>query len=146
MKMPKKRNKVKKRSITYRHVWYVNISNCVYWLDIHSVKVWWRYVSPNANDVLFYDITFGIILDCMYVQCQIFVFYPTRFSYTKIIFWAFIQNVFMMFQFAFEEWNFKRWRKKSFRRMITMIVLIFFILYNIIIFMKKIIILLPRIN
>ena len=29
--------------LTCSHIWHVNISKCVYWLDIHSVKVWWRY-------------------------------------------------------------------------------------------------------
>ena len=55
-KIPKKRNKIKKRSITGGHIWHIYISKCVYWSDIHSVKVWWRYVLPNKNTVHFCDL------------------------------------------------------------------------------------------
>ena len=58
MKIPKKRNKIKWRSITKSHIWHIYISKYVYWLNIHSVKVWWRYVLPNTNAVLFCDIFF----------------------------------------------------------------------------------------
>ena len=58
MKIPKKRNKIKGCSITYSHIWYVDISKCVYCLDTHSVNVWSSYVLPNTNAVLFYDIFF----------------------------------------------------------------------------------------
>ena len=53
-----KRYKIKWHSITCSHIWHVDISKCVYWLDNHSVKVWWRYVLPNANAAHFCDIIF----------------------------------------------------------------------------------------
>ena len=37
-------NKIKEPSITCSYIWHVNISRCVYWSDIHFVKVLWRYV------------------------------------------------------------------------------------------------------
>ena len=33
----------------------VNIAKCMYWLDTHSAKVWWRYVLSNTNAVHFCD-------------------------------------------------------------------------------------------
>ena len=39
MKIPKKRNKIKWRSVTCSHIWHVDISKYVYLLDTHSVKV-----------------------------------------------------------------------------------------------------------
>ena len=57
-KFPKKRNKIKWPSITCSHIWYVDILIYVNWLDIHSVKVWWKYVFPNANAAHFCDIIF----------------------------------------------------------------------------------------
>ena len=54
--IPKKRNKIKDRSIICSYIWYVNKSKYAYWLDTHSVKVWWRYVLPNTNAVHFCDI------------------------------------------------------------------------------------------
>ena len=59
MKMPKKRNKIKWLYITCSHIWHVDISKYVYWLNIHSVKVWWRYVLPNANVAHICDIIFA---------------------------------------------------------------------------------------
>ena len=44
MKILKERNKIKRYSINYIHIWHVDISKCLYWLDICSMKVWWRYV------------------------------------------------------------------------------------------------------
>ena len=58
MKLPKKRNKIKERTITCSYIWYIYISNCVYWLDTHSEKVWWRDVLPNTNAVYLCDIFF----------------------------------------------------------------------------------------
>ena len=57
-KTHKKRNKIEGRSITCSHIWHVNISKCVYWLETHSVKVWWRYVLPNVNAAHFWDVFF----------------------------------------------------------------------------------------
>ena len=57
MKIPKKRNKIKRHK-TCSYVWNVDISKCVYWLDTHSVKVWWGYVLPNANTAHFCDVFF----------------------------------------------------------------------------------------
>ena len=54
--IPKERNKIKGPSKTCRYIWYINTSKCVYWLDIHCVKVWWSYVLLNTNDVHFCDI------------------------------------------------------------------------------------------
>ena len=51
--MNQKRNKIKRRSITCSHICYISISKHAYWLDIHSLKVWWRYVLPNTNVVHF---------------------------------------------------------------------------------------------
>ena len=56
IKIPKKRNKIKWRSITYSHIWHINIPKCVYWLDIRSVKVWCSYDFPNTNAAHFCDI------------------------------------------------------------------------------------------
>ena len=56
MKIPKKFNKIKGHSITWSHNWHFDILMCVYWLDINSEKVWWRYVIPNTNAVHFCDI------------------------------------------------------------------------------------------
>ena len=58
MKMPKKCNKIKGRSVVCSHIWHVNNSKYVYWLDTHSMKVWWRYVLPNTNAFNFCDIIF----------------------------------------------------------------------------------------
>ena len=55
-KIPKKRNKIKGPSITCSYIWDINISKYVYWLDTHSMKVWWRYVLPNTNAVHYWDI------------------------------------------------------------------------------------------
>ena len=49
-KYPKKHNKIKEHYITCSHIWHVDIS---YWLGIHSMKFWWRYVLPNANGAHF---------------------------------------------------------------------------------------------
>ena len=54
----KKHNKIKRRSITCSCIWHANISKCLYWLDKHSVKVWWRYVLPNVNAAHFCDVFF----------------------------------------------------------------------------------------
>ena len=54
----KKRNKIKRRSITCCQIWHIDKSTCVFWLVTHSVKVWWSYVLPNTNDAHFCDITF----------------------------------------------------------------------------------------
>ena len=55
-KFPKIRNKIKGLSIICSHIWHIDDLKCVYWLDIHSVKAWWRYVPPNTNAVPFCDI------------------------------------------------------------------------------------------
>ena len=59
MKIIKKRYKIKGCSITCSYIWHViNMSKCVYLLDIHFVVVWWKYVLPNTNAIYFYDIIF----------------------------------------------------------------------------------------
>ena len=58
VKILKKHNKIRHRSITLVYIWLVNISKYVYYLDTHSVKVWWRYVLPNWNVAHFCDIIF----------------------------------------------------------------------------------------
>ena len=37
-------------------MWHVDKLKCVYYIETQSVKVWWRYVSPNTNAVNFCDI------------------------------------------------------------------------------------------
>ena len=54
-KIPKK-NRIKGCSITCSHIWHIDVSECVYWLEAHSEKVWWRYGLPKANDVHFCSI------------------------------------------------------------------------------------------
>ena len=66
MKIPKKRNKIKGRSITCGHIWHVNTSKCVYWLDTHYVNVWWSYMLPNTNAIHFYDI-FSDLGECFWL-------------------------------------------------------------------------------
>ena len=53
--IPKKRNKINEHSITCSYICHINTSKCAYWLDTHSVKVWWRYVLANTNAVHFCD-------------------------------------------------------------------------------------------
>ena len=55
-KYPKKRNKIKGRSVIWNHIWHIYISKCVYWLDTYFVNVWWSYALPNTNAVHFYVI------------------------------------------------------------------------------------------
>ena len=55
----KKRNKIKGPSITCNYIWHIDVSKSLYWLDTHSVKVWLRYVQPNANAAHFCDIFFS---------------------------------------------------------------------------------------
>ena len=55
-KFAKKRNKIKRHSITCSHIWHVDMSVCVYWVDTYSVKFWRQYVQPNANAAHFCDI------------------------------------------------------------------------------------------
>ena len=50
--------KIKGFSITWCFIWLINISKCAYWLDTHSVNVWWSYVLLNSNAVHFCDIFF----------------------------------------------------------------------------------------
>ena len=45
MKMSQKHNKDKGNTITCSYIWHIDLSKCVYWLDI---QVLWRYVLPNA--------------------------------------------------------------------------------------------------
>ena len=58
MKIPKKGNKIIEPFITSSYLWHVNTSNCAYWIDIHSVKVWRNYILPNSNAVNSFDIIF----------------------------------------------------------------------------------------
>ena len=60
MKIPKKRNKIKRSSITCSHIWHVYASKYVFYLDTQSVKVWWRCVLLNTNAVHFCDILLPI--------------------------------------------------------------------------------------
>ena len=64
MKIPKKRNKIKRRSITYSHTWHIDTSKYVYWLDTHFVTVCWRYLFPNPNTIIFCDNFFSDIEQC----------------------------------------------------------------------------------
>ena len=45
-------------SITNSHIWHVDTSKCVNWLDTHSMKVRWWYVQLNANAAHFCDTFF----------------------------------------------------------------------------------------
>ena len=49
-KFAKKRNDI----ITCDSNWHANISECVYWLDTHSIKVWWRYSTSDMNGSYLY--------------------------------------------------------------------------------------------
>ena len=72
MKIPLKRNKIKGRSIACNHIWHIDISKCVYWLDTLSVKVWWNYAIPNTNADHFCDIIFrhrAVFPSCNKKQC-----------------------------------------------------------------------------
>ena len=51
-------NKIKRISIKCSHIWHVDITMCVHWLDTNSMKVWWKCMLPNTNAVLFCDIFF----------------------------------------------------------------------------------------
>ena len=54
-----------KKKIDWRN--HINTSKCVYWLDKHSVKVWWSYVISNTHAIHFCDIIFRhrtIFLTC----------------------------------------------------------------------------------
>ena len=53
-----KNNNIQGRTITCSYIWHVDKLKCTRWLDIYSVKVWWRYVQPNTNGVPFCDIFF----------------------------------------------------------------------------------------
>ena len=43
-KFPKKRRKIKGPFITCGYIWDIYISKYIYWLEIHSMNVWWIYV------------------------------------------------------------------------------------------------------
>ena len=43
------RNNKIKGLLSCIHFWHVDISKSIYWLDIHSVKVWWKYVLSNFS-------------------------------------------------------------------------------------------------
>ena len=62
-KYPKKCNKIKEPSITYSYIWHINISKFVYWLDIHSVKVWWSYMCCQTQMPLIFVIFFFFYFD-----------------------------------------------------------------------------------
>ena len=57
-KFQKKHNKIKEPSITCNYIWHIVTPKWAYWLDTHSVKVWWSYMLPNTNTVNFCDIIF----------------------------------------------------------------------------------------
>ena len=62
-----KHNKIKGNSIICFYIWHIDILKCVYWLDIHFAKIWWRYVLPNANTSHFCDVFFrhrAVLLTC----------------------------------------------------------------------------------
>ena len=95
--IPKKPIKVKVPSITYHHIWYVDTSKCV-----HSVKVWSRYVVPNANAAHFCYTFFrhtAVLVTCpkknnLEWYAVIPWFYPIwlSFSADKIEFWQITGN------------------------------------------------------
>ena len=53
MKILEKHNKINECSIYCSCIWHVNTPLCVYWLDTHSVNIWWRYKLPNINAIHF---------------------------------------------------------------------------------------------
>ena len=61
IKIHKKRNKIMGRFITCSHMWHINISVYVRWLDTYSLKVWWSYVLLNTNAFHFSVIAFNNI-------------------------------------------------------------------------------------
>ena len=50
MKIPNKRNKIKRLSIPYSYIWHINILKCAYWLVTFS------HVLLNTNTILVFDI------------------------------------------------------------------------------------------
>ena len=55
---PENKKEELKSSITFSYIWHVDISKCMYQLDMNSVKVWWRYMLLNSNTVQPCDIFF----------------------------------------------------------------------------------------
>ena len=73
IKIPKKSNKIKGRSMTSRHIQHIDTSKYVHWLDTHTVKVWWSYVLPNSNAIHFCDIFIRhrtMFLTCPNKECR----------------------------------------------------------------------------
>ena len=48
-----KTHKIKGPSITYSHIWHIDISKFAYWFNTHFVKVWWRYVLQKQMSFIF---------------------------------------------------------------------------------------------
>ena len=42
-------NQTREPSVPCGYILHVNISKCVYWLDIQSAKVWWIYNTSDMN-------------------------------------------------------------------------------------------------
>ena len=106
--IPKKCNKTKGRSITCIHIWHVNISKCVCWLDTYCVKFWW-YVLPNANTAHFCDI---VIRNCYH---SITIFFENQKSVMKT---TCLKYTFP--DYVFDRWTyFQMWRQVMERSLIN---------------------------
>ena len=73
----KEPNKTRESSVTCSHIWHVNISKCVYWLDIQSVKVWWRY-PKKRNEIK------GRFTTCSYIW---------HVDVSKYVYWLYTHSV-----------------------------------------------------